>query len=108
MPDIEKVIKGLEMHEKKRAGVGCLECPYAEAEGGTDDWCIRGLHRDILAILKEQEAQERKWLQTIADNQIANAPNDSPMSLDEMLESEYKSGICEGLQMAFEILMEGR
>jgi len=57
MADREKVIKGLEMHEKKRAraGVACLECPYAEAEGGTDDWCIRGLHRDILAMLKEQE-----------------------------------------------------
>jgi len=62
----------------------------------------------ILALLKEQEAKERKWLQTIADNQIANAPNDSPMSLDEQLESEYKSGIYDGLQMAFEILMEGR
>lgn len=57
MADREKVIKGLEMHEKKRAGVGCLECPYAEAEGATDDWCIRGLHRDIIALLKEQEAK---------------------------------------------------
>lgn len=60
MADREKVIKGLEMHEKKRTGVGCLECPYAKAEGGTDDWCIRGLHRDILALLKEQESE---WLE---------------------------------------------
>lgn len=59
MADKEKILKGLEMHEKKRAGVGCLECPYAEAEGGTDDWCIRGLHRDILALLKEQETVVR-------------------------------------------------
>ena len=66
------------------------------------------LVRDALELLKEQEEQKRKWLQNIADNQIANAPKDSPMSLDEMLESEYKSGICEGLQIAFEILTEGR
>lgn len=69
MMNREKIIKGLEMHEKKRTGVGCLECPYAEAEGGTDDWCIRGLHRDILALLKEQEAR----VVTTAD--FENNPN---------------------------------
>ena len=50
--DLGKIVKGLEAHEKKRTGVRCMECPYAEEEGGTDDWCLRGLHRDILAMLK--------------------------------------------------------
>ena len=59
--DKEKVIKGLEMCRKKRiTGVACLECPYAEAEGGTDDWCIRGLYRDAIALLKEQEKLEER------------------------------------------------
>ena len=66
------------------------------------------LLKQAIALLKEQEEQERKWLRNIADNQIANAPNDSPMSLDEQLECEYKRGIWDGLQMAFEILTEGR
>jgi len=47
----EKIVKGIEIHEKKH----CLECPYVEAEGGTDTWCLRGLHRDMLAMLKAQE-----------------------------------------------------
>lgn len=55
--NIEKIIKGLESHKNK--GIGCLECPYSDEEGGTDDWCIHGLHNDILALLKEQEI---RWI----------------------------------------------
>lgn len=82
----------------------CADCPYRE--GWRTCNFADTLFKDVYALLKEQEAKERKWLQTIADNQIANATKDSPMSLDEQLESEYKSGIYDGLQMAFEILTE--
>ena len=59
MSEREKVIKGLEMCQKKeRTGFSCFECPYAIAVGERDDWCIRGLYRDALALLKEQEARE--------------------------------------------------
>jgi hypothetical protein len=61
---------------------------------------------EILALLKEQEEQKRKWLQCIADNQLANAPRDwhEFMSIDDHLENRYKKGIYDGLQMAWEIL----
>jgi len=66
---------------------------------------------DIVALLKEQEEQKQKWLQSIADNQLANAPkhdrNDF-MSLDEHMEYQYQLGVYDGLQMAWDILTEGR
>ena len=63
--DNEKIINGLKTHGKK--GSGCLECPYANEEGGTDSWCLRGLHRDILALLKEQENREQNICKEICD-----------------------------------------
>ena len=108
MPDMEKVIAGLEFTKamitfNPLTGEDIEPGNLNEADKTSYDACV-----GAIALLKEQEAKERKWLQTIADNQIANAPKDSPMSLDEQLESEYKSGIYDGLQMAFEILTEGR
>lgn len=63
-----------------------------------------------LAMLKEQEAVVKQWTKEIADNQIAHAPKDSNefMSLDEHLENEYKRGIWDGLQIAWNIISEGR
>lgn len=63
---------------------------------------------DVLALLKEQEAVVKQWTKEIADNQLANAPKDSPMSLDEQLECEYKRGIWDGLEIAWNIISEGR
>ena len=105
MPNKEMVRKALECIAEDRQK-SCTGCEYSIF--GLYPFCIHGIARDALAMMKEQDEQNRKWLQNIADNQIANAPKDSPMSLDEMLESEYKSGIYEGLQIAFEILTEGR
>ena len=62
---------------------------------------------DAIDLLKEQDEQERKWLQRIAENQLANAPNDIDFgSLDEHLHNEYQRGIYDGLQMAYDILTE--
>lgn len=55
MIDREKIIKGLETCSIKTGALRCLECPYTKEERNTDKWCTRGLHRDILALLKEQD-----------------------------------------------------
>ena len=56
------------------------------------------LVRDAISLLKEREEQERKWLQNIADNQLAIGGVD-PLT-------EYEQGKWDGLQMAYEILTE--
>lgn len=68
------------------------------------------LLKDVRELLKEQEAVVKQWTKEIADNQLAHAPKDSHefMSLDEHLENEYKRGIWDGLQMAWNIISEGR
>lgn len=55
-------------------------------------------------LLKEQAEKKRKWLMTIADNQLANSPNDC----DSDLWHSRKRGIWEGLQIAYEILTESQ
>ena len=55
MTNREKIIKGLETCSIKTGALRCLECPYGKEERDTDKWCTRGLHRDILSLLKEQE-----------------------------------------------------
>ena len=110
MTDRERVITGLEIILNGCDEIQCEDCcfhikePTKPRRCGIDEEQIQ---EEALALLKEQEEQKQKWLQSIADNQLANAPKDSPMSLDEQLESEYKSGIFDGLQMAFDILTEG-
>ena len=108
--DREKVIKGLEAH-----GCGksmwriCNNCPY-DKEECIKDRCRDNLLYDAYALLKEQEMVVKQWTKEIADNQLAHAPNDSHefMSLDEHLENEYKRGIWDGLQIAWNIISEGR
>ena len=60
MPDRDKVIKALEICEKK----DCVLCPYTEWCGEYDDSyfydCTKLLAKDALALLKEQEAVEPK------------------------------------------------
>ena len=74
MTDREKVIKGLEIcQKKKRTGFSCFECPYAIATGEIDDWCIRGLYRDALALLKEHK------------NEYENGFNDAMLGKQELM-----------------------
>jgi len=65
---------------------------------------------DAIDLLKEQEEVVKQWTMEIAGNQLVHAPNDShkAMSLDEHLENEYKRGIWDGLQIAWNIISEGR
>ena len=78
----------------------------------TPEMCIRigEAITSPIALLKEQEAVVKQWTKEIADNQLAHAPNDSHefMSLNEHLENEYKRGIWDGLQIAWNIISEGR
>ena len=100
MSDREKVISTFEkiISVCKEDGCDFVDLTFEDAE-------------QILALLKEQEEQKRKWLQNIADNQLANSPKhdrDDFMTLDEHLEYQYQLGVYDGLQMAYDILTEGR
>lgn len=114
--DKEKVIKGLEQctapTQYGKGGNSCTGCLYLVPRGGFNQFRCDGqqLMKDALALLKEQEAVVKQWTKEIADNQLAHAPKDSHefMSLDEHLENEYKRGIWDGLQIAWNIISEGR
>ena len=93
MPDMEKVIKGLE-----HCMSHCTGCPYENSDG-----CASKLQTDAIALLKEQEGQVQQWTKEIADNQLAHAPDE----LDRE-NLEYKKGIWDGLQIAWNIISEGR
>ena len=106
MADREKVKTGLELCQQ---GFDCPpDCPYLDDCNDLMKPMFIELAKDALELLKEQEEQVKQWSKEIADNQLAHAPNDSPMSLDEQLECEYKRGIWDGLQMAWDIISEGR
>lgn len=58
MPDLEKVIKGLEccVWTDERLLTDCENCPYSNGRGCCNS--LRGLHMDALTLLKEQKAVE--------------------------------------------------
>lgn len=98
MPDREKVIREL------------ANLPTTVYCGFYQLRITHDLRDEIVKLLKEQEAVVKQWIKEIADNQLAHAPKDSHefMSLDEHLENEYKRGIWDGLQIAWNIISEGR
>ena len=65
---------------------------------------LESLSRMLDELLKEQEEQKQKWLQNIADNQLAFAPSER----DNAYCYIKHQGIYDGLQMAYDILTEGR
>ena len=104
MPDMEKVTYGLRC--LCYGDTECKECPYAKDGSG---WygCRSSCAEDAIDLLKEQEEQKRRWLQNIADNQLANAPTKGEydfMPLEEHMKERYQRGIYDGLQMAYEII----
>lgn len=101
--DREKVIKGLKCLMSMS---DCTVCPYSYNK--QREYCLCDIGKDAIELLKEQEAVVKQWTKEIADSQLAHAPNDYPMSLDEQLENEYKRGIWDGLQIAWNIISEGR
>lgn len=58
--------------------------------------------RKTIEILKNQQEQKRKWLQNIADNQLAV----SPTGYETEEELAKRAGEWNGLQMAYEIISE--
>ena len=101
MIDREKVIKGVTRCGERNWRNSCLDCPYENVYGDRIR-CAGELSRDVLALLKQQEEQKQRWLQAIADNQLANSPNGN----EDDMELKYESGVWNGLQMAWEILTE--
>lgn len=64
MPDIEKVMRGLEAHANPQACETCAgeECPYYNMGGGfTGVTCSSILAADALALLKGQEPRVMTW-----------------------------------------------
>ena len=88
MPDLEKVIKGLECcvlqdpDDKKR----CDDCPYRHPDGViTNSPCVNGLMGNALALLKAQEPVEPErahsgggstWWNVCGSCKTAINPND--------------------------------
>jgi hypothetical protein len=56
MTDMEKTLKGLEIHGDRSDKTDCDDCPYSK-DGFYKGDCIGQLCRDALALLKEMEAQ---------------------------------------------------
>lgn len=97
--DREKVIKGLECHQiDKDHRINCSDCPYHcdEFMNGLNE-----LHNDAIALLKEQENLKGKLLRNIADNQLAV----SPTGYETEEELAKRTGEWNGLQMAYEIVL---
>lgn len=63
MPDLEKVLKGLEccmdiLHAGPGWSQGCIHCPYSTVVDVGRYPCMRLLANDAMELLKEQEAVE--------------------------------------------------
>lgn len=92
MPDLEKVIKGLECH----AEVNCVECPYR------DGWrtCPFGetLLADALALLKDQEKEIKslrllvEWAEE-CDFGYDQFPDEYERYKDEIKDMKYIDGM---------------
>ena len=103
MADREKVIKELEEVKEyirtRSNGSGSKKCRLM-------DVC-----NAAIILLKEQDEQKRKWLQAIADNQLAIADNqlaNAPTDMMDATQHTYYDGVWNGLQMAWDILTKGQ
>ena len=102
--DREKVIDGLERLRffNQRAGRELWQDKPHDIQE-MDIANADAVYADALALLKEQEAVVKQWTKEIADNQLAHAPDE----LDRE-NWDYKKGIWDGLQIAWNIISEGR
>ena len=104
MADLDKVMKGLNCC-KNSYPKDCKHCPYEKdcTHDGTCDILIRNASTVIAHQRMEIErlkAQKQKWLQNIADQQLAV----SPTGYETEEELAKRTGEWNGLQMAWEIL----
>ena len=102
MADVEKVKLGIKNCTDKKNKNPCESCEYRRKQGCTSYWM-----KDALSVIEEQQAeieqmkaQKRKWLQNIADQQLAVSP--TGYESEEGLAK--RTGEWNGLQMAWEIL----
>ncbi len=90
MPDLEKVIKGLETCSDVYYGAdgACSSCPYSQING---DRCVAELVHDTIKLLKEQEnlVGRHKILVEKFDDLLASLKEQypvEPVKKDHMLE----------------------
>ena len=76
-----------------------------------DDWHmyhsdseVQNIAKAAFDLLKKQEEQKQKWLQAIADTQLAV----SPTGYETEEGFAKRTGEWNGLKMAWDILMEGQ
>lgn len=88
MPDLNKVIKGLEccLHGPMQ----CEKCPYMAEVGKTVPNCVKTMRTDAIALLK---AQEPKWI-SVKDRMPENA--DHPGAFCPRYQVMTKYGMTEG------------
>ena len=108
MPDADKVIKGLIACTSESSEGDSWHnheiCPYVEDCVTKNVGIGMPVMFDALALLKEQENQKQNWLKQIADTQLLNSPCEW-QSEDQRL---YAKGVWDGLQIAWDIISEGR
>ena len=103
--DREKVINAYEcVITRGKSVCECGKCDYHIKDSAVFFCDNQRVLTDTLSLLKEQEEQKQKWLQNIADNQLAFAPSER----DNAYCYAKHEGIYDGLQMAYNILTEGR
>ena len=101
--DRETVKTGFELCANGEPCMGekFMKCPFSPRNNAEQN-CGVTMARNALTLLKEQEEQKRKWLKSIADNQLANAPTDT---MDEKTKEHFYGVWC-GLEIAYGILTE--
>lgn len=104
MADIEKVKQGCKCCDHPLGERKCKKCPYAHF---LTPYCNIYLAHDAMSVIEELQAeierlkaQKQKWLQNIADQQLAVSP--TGYETEEGLAK--RTGEWNGLQMAWEIL----
>ena len=102
MPEWEKVMRGLEACQVEEDGCTTLckanSCPY----NVSSTHCMTNLHKDTLALLKEQEAKVLDW------NEISTV--DGTIWLEDRDKSEVVSGLVMQMHSAvnFDIKKDGK
>ena len=104
MPDIEKVINGLQHCNVESEGIfhnPCNGCPYQDISG-----CSEQLKNEAIELLKEQQEQKEKWIRDI-DLFIKDYERES-QSTSNKIEAIYFNGIRRGFVNAKELILGER
>lgn len=67
MPDMEKVIRGLECHRiDSNHRINCTDCPYY-ADDDNHIRCVNDLHDDTLSLLEDYRQHLQRDLETLKE-----------------------------------------